>query len=61
VKVVPGADRRMTFACNVAAKLPRPPLQAATLYADEKGTLHRSDPAQKPLPFPKPVRADQES
>jgi hypothetical protein len=31
---------------KVAAKLPRPPVAAVTLYADAAGGLHNSDPAQ---------------
>lgn len=46
VKVKPGPDRRVSFAMNVSAKLPRPPVAAVTLYADAGGGLHASDPAQ---------------
>lgn len=46
VKVKPGPDRRVSFAMNVTAKLPRPPVAAVTLYADAAGGLHGSDPAQ---------------
>ena len=51
VKVRPGADRRMSFSASVQAKLPRPPVSAVALYADEEGHVHRSDPAQGRLPF----------
>lgn len=46
VKVIPGPDRRVTFSANLASKLPKPPLATATLFADQSGKLHRSDPAQ---------------
>lgn len=51
VKVVPGPDRRVTFAANVKAQLPRPPVSGVTLYADADGNVHRSDPAQQRLQF----------
>lgn len=54
VKVSPGAERRVSFVATVAAKLPRPPVSGITLFADAKGGLHASDPAQKDL-FPKPA------
>lgn len=53
VKVKPGLERRVSFAANVNAKLPRPPLAGVTLYADNDGNVHKSDPAQLRL-FPKP-------
>lgn len=55
VSVKPGPERRVNFAAHVSAKLPRPPVSAVTLYADEDGHVHRSDPAQRTLDFPKPV------
>lgn len=51
IKVQPGPDRRVSFAANVAAKLPRPPVTAVTLYADADGNVHKSDPAQQRLQF----------
>ena len=51
IKVVPGPDRRVTFAADVKASLPRPPLSGVTLYADADGNVHRSDPAQQRLGF----------
>lgn len=55
VKVKPGPDRRVSFAANVNAKLPRPPVSAVTLYADEAGNIHKSDPAQMKLSLPPPT------
>ncbi len=56
VKVKPGGgDRRITFAANVNAKLPRPPVSAVTLYADDDGHIHKSDPDQMRLPYPAPT------
>lgn len=54
VKVKAGPDRRVTFGAVVSAQLPRPAVAAVTLYADEKGDVHRSDPNQKRLPFAAP-------
>lgn len=51
VKVKPGAERRMSFAATVSAKLPRPPVSAVTLYADAEGNVHQADPAQKRFGF----------
>lgn len=51
VKVKPGPERRVTFSATVSAKLPRPPVSAATLYADLDGKVHKSDPAQLKMPF----------
>lgn len=51
VKVRPGPDRRITFSATVNAKLPRPPVNAATLFADADGNVHKSDPAQQRLGF----------
>lgn len=51
VRVMPGADRRVTFAATVKAAIPKPPVQAATLYADADGNVHRSDPKQQRLEF----------
>lgn len=55
VKVRPGPERRITLAANVKANLPRPSLSAVTLYADEAGGVHRSDPDQLRMEFPKPL------
>lgn len=46
-----GPDRRVSFAPNVKAQLPRPPAPAVTLYADKEGRLHESDPAQMKMAF----------
>lgn len=51
IKVKPGPERRMAFSANVKAQLPRPPVAIISLYADEAGQVHRSDPAQGRLPF----------
>lgn len=53
-KVRPDDPRRVLFSAKVAAKLPRPPVSMVSLYADDAGAVHRSDPAQQPLPFPTP-------
>lgn len=54
IKVTPGVERRVSFAANVNAKLPRPPLSGVTLYADADGNVHRQDPAQTRLDFINP-------
>lgn len=46
IKVKAEAGRRMAFAANVSAKLPRPPTSGVTLFADESGAVHNSDPKQ---------------
>ena len=51
VKVKPGPERRVSFAANVNAKIPRPPVSAVTLFADANGNVHKSDPAQQRLGF----------
>jgi hypothetical protein len=51
VNVKPGPERRVSFAAKVAAKLPRPPVSAVTLYADLDGNVHKSDPQQLRMPF----------
>lgn len=51
IKVKAGAERRILFAAQVNAKLPRPPMSAVTLYADADGNVHKSDPAQTRLGF----------
>lgn len=49
VHVHPKQERRIVFAATVDTKLPRPPVSAATLFADANGVLHKSDPAQARL------------
>lgn len=58
VKVKPGPDRRVSFAMNVSAKLPRPPVAAVTLYADASGGLHTSDPTQLRMDFKRAAAHD---
>lgn len=55
IKVKPEHERRVYFSATVAAKLPRPPVSAVTLFADDEGHLHTSDPNQRRLEFPKPI------
>ena len=55
IAVKPGPERRVNFAADVNAKLPRPPVSGVTLYADAKGGLHKSDPAQMRMSFPAPI------
>ncbi len=55
VTIKPGPERRISFAANVNAKLPRPPVSAVTLYADDAGRLHHSNPDQLRMPFAKPT------
>jgi hypothetical protein len=55
IKVKPGPDRRVSFTAGLSAKIPRPPVSAVTLYADEEGNVHRSDPAQLRMPFTGPT------
>lgn len=52
VTIIPKQERRLVFACTVDAKLPRPPVNAATLYADGSGALFKSDPAQLRMDLP---------
>jgi hypothetical protein len=49
INVRPGPDRRVEFAAKVTSKLPKPPTNAVTLFADANGTLHKSDPRQMAL------------
>jgi hypothetical protein len=51
LKISPGPERRVSFAANVKAQIPRPPVSAATLYADAEGNVHASDPKQHHLEF----------
>lgn len=51
VRVKREIDRRVGFSATVAAKLPRPPLSGVTLYADDDGNVHKSDPAQMRIDF----------
>lgn len=51
VKVRPGPESRVEFSATVDAKLPRPPVNAVTLFADDGGGLHKSNPKQEKLPF----------
>lgn len=51
VKVRADDPRRANFSATVNAKLPRPPVSGVSLYADDLGGVHRSDPAQHKLPF----------
>ncbi len=46
----PQPERRVQLGVLVKATLPKPPTSAVVLYADDMGSLHRSDPAQLPLP-----------
>lgn len=55
VKMKSGPDRRMIFSASVAAKLPRPPVSAVVLYADDEGRIHKSDPDQLRMPFAQPT------
>lgn len=55
VKARPDDTRRVNFAAKVSAKLPRPPVSAVSLYADDEGGVHRSDPAQLKLPYQQPT------
>lgn len=55
VHVKPEHERRVQFSATVDAKLPRPSVSAATLFADDRCQLHRSDPAQLRMTFPKPI------
>ncbi len=50
IKVSPGPDRRVIFAGGVKATLPNPPTNSVTLYADDAGQVHHSDPAQLTIP-----------
>ena len=53
--VKPEHERRVQFSASVEAKLPRPSVSAATLFADDKCDLFRSDPAQLRIGFPAPI------
>ncbi len=55
LKVGPGPDRRVQLSGSVKASLPNPPTNQVTLYADEDGGIHRSDPAQLKLQMGAPV------
>jgi hypothetical protein len=55
LKVKRDAERRVTFVGNVALKAPRPPSSAVTLYTDDDGHVHRSDPAQLRMDFPRAI------
>lgn len=63
VKVKRDGDRRVVFAANISKKLPTPTFGGATLYADAAGRVHRSDPAQIRMDFPKavPITSKKES
>jgi hypothetical protein len=53
-------DGRITAAATVDAKLPRPPVNAAQLFADGMGNLLTSDPRQGKLLEVKPNRRTNE-
>lgn len=50
IKVTPDSARRVKLHGSVKATLPRPPVSAVTLYTDDEGGVHHSDPAQLTLP-----------
>lgn len=45
-----GGERRVNFAATVTAKLPRPAVSAVTLFADDAGRVHTTNPDQLKLP-----------
>ncbi len=51
IKATPGPDRRVVFSASFASTLPKPSANAVTLYADEDGAIHQSDPLQIRLPL----------
>lgn len=48
------AERRVTFAADVATKLPRPSVSAVTLFTDDEGGVHSADPRQARIDFDGP-------
>lgn len=58
IKVTPGPDGRQTFSGGVKATIPNPPTNSVTLWTDDVGDLHRSNPAQLKLPNTGPRLVD---
>ncbi len=48
----PESTKRIQISATLKKTMPPPPVSAVSLYADEDGSVHRSNPAQEQLPEP---------